>query len=190
MRNVLRGCDPAVWIASAPAAIARVVVADNRMERCLRGVAFWNALPMSDVTVERNTIDVYRTPTSPSEVAVGIHQPNGGTEVFDAVNANAAAIERLRILGNVVTCSLPAGSTLVARGIELHGVVNGTISGNRIAGMTDVGILLLRSPWGLTNLAINGNGIVDSGRSPALGPERRAAILVNVAGSPGTNPVP
>jgi hypothetical protein len=190
VRNVLRGCDPAIWVASAPAAISHVVVADNRMERCLRGVAFWNAFPMRDVTVERNRIDVYRTPTSPSEVAIGIHQPNGGAAVFSAAHANASAIGELRLLGNVVTCSLPVGSALLARGIELHSVVNGTISGNRIDGMTEVGIALLGSPWGLANLAIEGNEIVNCGRAPALSPERRAGILVNVPGSSGKPPVP
>jgi hypothetical protein len=189
-RNRIRGCDPAVYIASQPRAATGIVVAHNLLEDCANGISLWLERPLRTVSIHDNVITLYAPARSVSRTLVGILQPHGGAATFTAATANGALTEDLAITNNTITTHLPTRWLKVTQGIALHSVLNGRIARNNIEGMTSMGIALTGSPWGSTNLTIEENTIVDCGRGPTTPTAERAAIYISVAGASTTPPLP
>jgi hypothetical protein len=183
-KNTVIGCDPAVYVASAPAAIADITVSDNSMKDCLRGVVFWMWYPMKNVTIAGNTIELNRSKLRSTDYAIGIQQPNGGSAVFDGAHANATFVEDLVIEKNSIKNNVSGKYDTF--GIGIHSIYKGKISNNSITGMNNFGITISGSPWGLRSVEISRNTIADNGRY-AYG-DRGAGIFIDIKGSSKTPP--
>lgn len=182
--NTIIHCDPAVWIASAPAAIENMEVSGNTIKDSLRGVAFWIGYAMKNVTIVNNRISLNRSSLRASEYAVGIQQPHGSYATYDYNNGNAAYVENLTVTGNVITSNLATG-TYVSRGLEFHSIYKGRITGNIVENMTEIGFMVYGSPWGMTDVEITGNQFMNNGRGATL-LANRTGIYFNFSGASTT----
>lgn len=166
INNKITGCDPAMYVASSPKAIEKIVISGNIMHNCLRGITFflYNG-NIKDVEITRNSIELTQSKLRTWGDCTGIQVPHGGTDVFDAVHANAGFIEKLNVNYNTITSNLPSGLQYQCKGMEIHSLHNSKIMQNSINGMSDTGISFLGSPWGSINVDITNNKILDCGRT-------------------------
>lgn len=176
--NTITGCDPAMYIPATTDPLENLQVRNNIMRDCLRGIAFWNALPIKNVMISENIISLNSSPQRKGRPCIGIEQPNGSAAEFTQANANAFPVENLTIRNNIITCNLPRQSSHPAQGIVLHSVVNGVVKGNIIDGLTSMGILINGSPWGTKNLTIRDNKVTNCGRGETVTGNRTGIYLL------------
>jgi parallel beta-helix repeat protein len=162
VRNTIKGCNPAVYIANDTHS-SNIEVSQNIFEKCIRGVVFWNTdFSMKDVSIVSNTITLYKPAFRSAEVAYGIGQEGGSVKVFSGATANGGYVENLVIRNNTIT-SASSPQTPAIQGIRLHSVKCCIIENNIIDGLSDIGIALSGSPWGIDELTIRFNKIINSG---------------------------
>lgn len=165
LNNVIIGCDPAIYIATAPAPIEDVEVSSNTMHNCARGVSFFlTTKPPKNIVISSNTILLNQSHlrTGAGE-CVGIEVPNGAKRIFGSVHASASPITGLKITDNRIESDLAGNDGCRSVGMVIHSLHDAQIAGNRIAGMTGCGIKFIGSPWGSIDVIITKNTILDCG---------------------------
>ena len=180
VRNTIRGCNPAIYIANDTHS-ANIDVSQNIFEKCIRGVVFWNTdYSMKDVSISNNTISLYRPAFRSADLVYGIGQEGGSVNVFSGATANGGYVENLVIRNNTITSASSPQSPAI-QGIRLHSVKRCLIENNIIDGLSDIGIALLGSPWGIDELTIRFNKITNCG-SAQQSLASKAALYIQTHG--------
>jgi len=194
--NLIVNCDPGVWVASGnqmgALALRNVVVSNNVMRDCARGVAFWSAGVIRDVVIEGNTISLkWRGDGADYTVSndvYGVHMIwRGKTYPWTDAMAAGAPLHNINIVNNVFTCedNVAEYDFFGGVGILATSFKGLNIRGNSFRGMPGNGVLVLGSPFGLSNLVISDNSFSNWGRSPyGYG---KNAIQLDVSGGPATS---
>lgn len=179
--NTVRGCNPAIYIAN-DTDTANVNILRNSFEKCLRGIAFWNTdFTLKDVTIADNTISLYRPSFRGGDLVYAIGQENGSVSIYTGASANGGYVENLVIKNNRITSASSTQSPAI-QGIRLHSLKTSIIEYNVIDGLSDTGIVLLGSPWGIDGLTIRHNKITNCGSAqPVLA--AKAALYIQTHGS-------
>ena len=165
LNNKIIGCDPAVYIATAPAPIENVEVRNNSMHNCARGISFFlTKTPLKNVIISSNVILLNQsTLRTTAGECVGIPVANGAQRTFSSAYANAGPIIGLKITNNDIASNLRRNDKYRGIGMVIHSVHDTEITQNRIVGMTGGGITFVGSPWGSINVDITKNTIFDCG---------------------------
>jgi len=178
--NTVRGCNPAIYIANDFDS-THVDVTRNVIEKCFRGIVFWNTeYSMKDVSIIDNRISLYRPAYRTTDVVYAIGQEGGSVSVYSGKSANGGYVENLVIRSNTITSASSPQSPAI-QGIRFHSLKHCLIESNIIDGLSDIAISLSGSPWGIDDLTIRFNTITNCGSAqPVLA--AKAAIYIHTHG--------
>jgi hypothetical protein len=185
--NTLIGLNPAFFVASAPGPKENIMMSENKIRNCIRGVSFYMYDGnLTNISIVNNHFELTAPIFKYSPPCAAIIVPTGGLQFFDKAHQNAGYAERVYIINNTIVNNFASKSEYPCDGMVLHSLHGAKISHNDISGMTGTGILLLGSPWGNQDLEISNNRIMDCGRAKtgAL----RAGIYFNQSGYSKTPP--
>lgn len=159
--NIIRGCNPAIYISSSWHPMEQTTVEKNRFEDCIRGISFWVNYSMDSIIIRDNQILLTHFRGWKNYVSSGIEMPNGNTDIYDFGHANGAKVNRLIITGNKIINTTKQQTTDRSTAMVLHSICNATIANNLVKGMSFAGIILQGSKWGMTNVTVKANSFAD-----------------------------
>lgn len=166
--NIITYCDPGVWIASGDQTgavdIEHIAVTSNVMEDCVRGVAFWVAGLIKDVTIANNSIKTMRRADNNDIYGVEVITRTSGA--WNDANAAGGPIYNINIVDNIFTGEDNATRNTVWGGVgvmvtSVHGM---NIKGNTFNNIIGDGVLILGSPYGVSDVVIQDNYFKNWGR--------------------------
>lgn len=149
----ISNCFPGIYIASTGKRMKQVVVSDNKLMHCTKGISFWLEYPMDSIFIKNNYISIQSEKLEHFRFCAGIEAPNGNAKTYNKTLANAASIEHLIISKNKIE-SAPSAEN--ASGIILHSLKHAVIKNNHINGINR-GIVLLGSQWGTSDCLLQKN---------------------------------
>ncbi|UEG50572.1 glycoside hydrolase family 55 protein [Ferruginibacter lapsinanis] len=155
-QNTIIGCNPGLYISSTAHVLKGVVVANNKIRQCLRGIAFWIQHPITDITISNNYISI-TYPRLLKQKLSGIEIPNGNAMEYSDRQANNAMLNNITIVNNTITSLLTEDKIDKTSGMILHSLQNSTIKSNTISGMNYGGIVMEGSKWGMRSVMIRNN---------------------------------
>jgi hypothetical protein len=156
--NYFVGCNPAIFITSSKGRLANILIQNNSMSKCLRGISFWLGSDLDSVRITNNTILLTYSRSLKLPFITGIELPNGNANEYNFWMANNGVINKLEICGNNISSEGNPGDDLFV-GIMLHSIKNCKIFKNSIHGLNYCGVLLLGSKWGINTISIRNNSI-------------------------------
>jgi Pectate lyase superfamily protein len=187
INNTFKGCWPAIFISSSnKGGQTDVTIENNTMSDCVLGVNFWIDLPMNNVMIANNNIELTNSRSPKRNICIGIYVPNGNAREYNNHFANGAPIENLDIHNNIITAS-PMQS--LSAGMMLHSLENSKIYQNTIIGMNYSGIVLSGSKWGTQSLMIEDNTFKDFVPCPDKKTAGGYIVITDTYSKTVTNPV-
>ena len=179
--NIFEKCQPAIYICSdfSDQTVARVVVHNNQINHCNRGIFFdgkgdFARIEISDNYFLMNKFQV----NSKFSLAAAIQTRRTDSLVYDYTQR----INNLRVTGNEMTEEFAVipdkASSCFARIASIHGAV---FQNNRIAHITGSAIVLMGSPFGMKDVFFVDNEFRNFGLNSS--PYGHAAIDLYFSGS-------
>jgi parallel beta-helix repeat protein len=157
--NEISGCLPGLYVISDPSPIHNIIVENNNLFNCVKGIIIWVGFAMSNITIRNNSIQIMETPRLKTVLQAGIGMPNGNANTYNRKAANNALVDNVSITNNRITSLISDTSETKSAGIVLHSLQNSTISDNVITGMNYGGIVLQGSKWGSDSIFVSKNKI-------------------------------
>lgn len=157
--NEITGCLPGLYVISDPSPIHNVIVENNNLYSCVKGIIIWVGFAMDNIAIRNNSIQIMETPRLKTVLQAGIGMPNGNANTYNRKAANNALVGNVTITNNRITSLVADTSETKTAGIVLHSLQKSTVSNNVITGMNYGGIVLQGSKWGSDSLSISKNKI-------------------------------
>lgn len=173
--NRIKGCYPAMYIASTYGILKNVLVDSNQFDSCVKGVSFWCADSIENVTISNNNFSMVAA-TNGGIIISAIDVPNGNTIAVTKENANAAPIINLEVFNNSIQSLLPAETTEKTMGMQLHSLHNSEIKNNTISNCNLAGISFAGSKWGTKDCYVTNNIIKNN--QPNIDPQAAASNIM------------
>ena len=159
--NKITGCLPAIYLASTEDTLQNVLIENNSLNECAKGISFWCNNEIRHVSIINNYISL--APAFDKLIlSVGIEVPNGNMLEVNKENANAAPITDLLVRENTITSLLPAATENKSIGMQLHSLHNATIKNNIISNCNLASISVAGSKWGISNTYFENNTLEDN----------------------------
>lgn len=188
--NIISYCDPGVWVASGDQTgavdLEQVIISGNVMKNCARGVAFWVVGTINNVTVANNAITLmWRGGVDKN--TYGIHMVDRGGGNWTDANAAGGPLYNINILDNVIAGEDNDSRYVVfdGHGIYATSVHGLNIKGNKFDNLMGDGVLIVGSPYGLSDLVIQDNCFKNWGRGHSG--VAAAAIRIDLSGGPAAS---
>lgn len=165
--NYIKGCEPAIWIASTPNAIENIIVTNNEIVSCHRGIAFWRSGTLKKVIIANNIIGLkYYSDMTGDRYCIGQPRPSDG--VWGGSVANGGVLDTITINDNILFGEDNVLTVGYGYGIVLSSIKDVKIHDNQIDNLNGGSIYIQGSPYGLNMLSIKNNKLSNWGLNSGL----------------------
>jgi hypothetical protein len=185
--NTIIGCNPGLYISSTWHSMEKTTVTNNKIEQCLRGIAFWVHYPLNNITISNNDITLTYSRLLKPAMNTGIEIPNGNAEEYSFKLANNAVLNNLIIYGNTISASLDDTTNDKTVGLLLHSLQNSRIENNTIVGMNYGGVVIQGSKWGMKSVTFEKNNFINFKTNNDLEAVAGYVVITDTYTKPGNN---